>query len=252
MAMPQIAVRRHDCHGCPLHALCIDEAPAGAALPVQRQPCLAQRSLRLSAGEHLFRVADDTARQLYVIRAGDIKLYQHGRDGGQHIVEFLGPGAWLGLESLFQPQHTAAAVALSACEVVVVPYPWLTALLDRQPRSAEAFAQMLSATVARHQRHAAMLRHTTALQRIAQFLLQRLELAGAAQGDATPAAPRASLPMSRQDIADYLALTASTVSRWLSVLRRRGWLVSGQRGVTLPAPAMLRRLAAGEVPAEPD
>jgi CRP-like cAMP-binding protein len=113
----------------------------------------------------------------------------------------------------------------------------LIALLDRQPRSAEAFGQLLSGTIARHQQHAAMLRSTTAVQRVAQFLLHRLEQA---HGVA-----RATLPMSRQDIADYLGLTSSTVSRCLSALRRRGWLAMGQRAYTLPGLHNVAKVAAG-------
>jgi CRP-like cAMP-binding protein len=200
-----------------------------------------QRCVHLNHGDHLFRVSDEVDQYLHIIRSGDVKLYQHGRDGGQHIIEFLGPGAWVGLESLNEDQRHAGAVALTDCEIATVPYATLTSLLDRQPRSADAFGQLLSGTIARHQQHAAMLRSTSAVQRVAQFLLQRLEQAqGVAQGMA-----RATLPMSRQDIADYLGLTSSTVSRCLSALRRRGWLSMGQRAYTLPGRADVEMVAAG-------
>jgi CRP-like cAMP-binding protein len=236
-ATPALAGSIHRCHDCPVNVLCLDELPADAELS---EPCIEQRCIRLLSGEHLFRVSD-VADQLYIIRKGDIKLYQHGGDGGQHIIEFLGPGAWVGLESLNAQQRHAGAVALSDCEIATVPYPLLTALLDRQPRSAEAFGQLLSGTIARHQQHAAMLRSTSAIQRVAQFLLQRLE---PAQGLAAGLA-RATLPMSRQDIADYLGLTSSTVSRCLSALRRRGWLAMGQRAYTLPGWGEVEMVAAG-------
>jgi len=216
------------CYGCPLSGLCRDDAPPAAAVP---HTCLEQRCVHLHSGEHLFRVSDEVDQQLHVIRSGDIKLYQHGRDGGQHIIEFLGSGAWVGLESLNQQHRHAGAVALTDCEVTIVPYAQVLSLLDRQPRSAEAFGQMLSSTIARHQQHAAMLRSTSAVQRVAQFLLQRLE--------------QASLPMSRQDIADYLGLTSSTVSRCLSAMRRRGWLTMGQRAYHLPGRLQIEKVAAG-------
>lgn len=227
------SIRR--CQACPLNTLCLEEAPAGSMPP--QQPCLEQRCVQLQGGEHLFRVSDQVDQHLHILRKGDIKLYQHGRDGGQHIIEFLGPGAWIGLESLNEHERHAGAVALTDCEIASVPYTMLTSLLDRQPRSAEAFGQLLSCTIARHQQHAAMLRSTSAAQRVAQFLLQRLEQA---QGFA-----KATLPMSRQDIADYLGLTSSTVSRCLSALRRRGWLSMGQRAFTLPGQADVELVAAG-------
>jgi CRP-like cAMP-binding protein len=233
LVTPAVADGIHRCQRCPLNVLCLDDRP-------DAQPCLEQRCIQLHCGDHLFRVSDQVDQHLYVIRSGDIKLYQHGRDGGQHIIEFLGAGAWLGLESLNEEQRHAGAVALTDCEIVTVPYALLTAVLDRQPRSSEAFGQLLSGTIARHQHHAAMLRSTSAVQRVAQFLLHRLEQAqGLAHG------MRATLPMSRQDIADYLGLTSSTVSRCLSALRRRGWLSMGQRAYTLPGLQDVEMVAAG-------
>lgn len=229
---PAVADDIRRCQGCPLNVLCLDET-----LPDATDPCMEQRCIRLHSGEHLFRVSDEVDQHLHIIRKGDIKLYQHGRDGGQHIIEFLGPGAWVGLESLNEHQRHAGAVALTDCELAAVPYTMLISLLDRQPRSAEAFGQLLSGTIARHQQHAAMLRSTTAVQRVAQFLLHRL---AQAHGVA-----RATLPMSRQDIADYLGLTSSTVSRCLSALRRRGWLAMGQRAYTLPGLQDVEMVAAG-------
>jgi CRP-like cAMP-binding protein len=234
LVTPALADNLRRCSGCPLNLLCLDELPEDAE---RNEPCMEQRCIRLHGGEHLFRVSDAVDQHLYIIRNGDIKLYQHGREGGQHIIEFLGPGAWVGLESLNEHQRHAGAVALTDCEIATVPYTMLTALLDRQPRSAEAFGQLLSGTIARHQQHAAMLRSTSAIQRVAQFLLHRLEQA---QGVA-----RATLPMSRQDIADYLGLTSSTVSRCLSALRRRGWLTMGQRAYTLPGLRDVEMVAAG-------
>lgn len=238
LVTPMVADSIRRCQGCALNVLCLDQLPADAE---RSAPCMEQRCIQLRCGEHLFRVSDQVDQQLHIIRKGDIKLYQHGRDGGQHIIEFLGPGAWVGLESLNAYQRHAGAVALSNCEIASVPYTLLSTLLDRQPRSAEAFGQLLSGTIARHQQHAAMLRSTSAVQRVAQFLLHRLEQAqGVAQGMV-----RATLPMSRQDIADYLGLTSSTVSRCLSALRRRGWLAMGQRAYTLPGLQDVEMVAAG-------
>ncbi|WP_166454774.1 Crp/Fnr family transcriptional regulator [Duganella aquatilis] len=233
LTTPSAADSGRRCQSCPLNVLCLDDGPPDR----EEQACMEQRCIQLRCGDHLFRVSDAVDQHLHIIRSGDIKLYQHGRDGGQHIIEFLGPGAWVGLESLNVQERHAGAVALTDCEIATVPYTLLTAVLDRHPRSAEAFGQLLSCTIARHQQHAAMLRSTSAVQRVAQFLLHRLEQA---QG-----AVRATLPMSRQDIADYLGLTSSTVSRCLSALRRRGWLAMGQRAYTLPGLQDVEMVAAG-------
>jgi CRP/FNR family nitrogen fixation transcriptional regulator len=66
----------------------------------------------------------------------------------------------------------------------------------------------------RSQEHSLLLGRGTAAQKIATFLLEMAERE--ARSDLI------DLPMSRQDIADYLGLTIETVSRTLSHLERDG------------------------------
>ena len=62
---------------------------------------------------------------------------------------------------------------------------------------------------------------TTAEQKVGYFLLRMAERLSGGPAD------RMVLPMSREDIADYLALSVETVSRSLTQLKRRGviWLM---------------------------
>ena len=53
------------------------------------------------------------------------------------------------------------------------------------------------------------------------------------------------LPMSRQDIADYLGLTIETVSRTISAWERGGTDATGQRWVEIREPEPLREIANG-------
>jgi CRP/FNR family nitrogen fixation transcriptional regulator len=65
------------------------------------------------------------------------------------------------------------------------------------------------------QDHLVMLGRQTAKERIASFLLHIAERSDAEESLAF------ELPMSRQDIADYLGLTIETVCRMLSELKRQ-------------------------------
>jgi CRP/FNR family nitrogen fixation transcriptional regulator len=89
--------------------------------------------------------------------------------------------------------------------------------------------------------HLVLLGRQTAVQRVAQFLLEFAKFAGSAANRVV------GLPMSRQDIADYLGLSAETVCRTLSQLSSRGVIVSvNVQRVLLRDPETLERLAAGE------
>jgi CRP/FNR family transcriptional regulator len=220
------------CGACSLSPLCLDQRPADLGA------CLASRRLYLRAGEELFHMHDTVRDHLFVVRSGYMKLYQLNADGVQRIIEFPSCDDWLGLEVLDDDQRHACAVALTECVVDALPYDRLAQRLAGQPRSAELFGHILGRTIAREQALAQMLRCATAPQRIAMFLL-RMTRQAADQKDAAP------LPMSRQDIGDYLGLTPATVSRVLSSFRRHGWLVNRQRAIRLLAPEQIRRVADG-------
>jgi CRP-like cAMP-binding protein len=62
--------------------------------------------------------------------------------------------------------------------------------------------------------HLMLLGRQTALERVSSFLLSLKECMRCGEGEVL------EIPMSRQDIADYLGLTIETVCRVLSKLRR--------------------------------
>lgn len=221
-----------DCGTCPLRPCRADASPL-AYLP----SCPISRRLLLGAGKHLYRTRDEAGGLLHVVLGGDLKLYRRGRNGCQHVIDFPAAGGWLGLDCIGQHVHDTSALALTDCVIAVVPYGRLMARMEQQPAAAEAFGRVLGDAFARRQRHGAMLRGGGAAQRVALFLLQR-----------APPGRDGSLPMSRQDIADYLALTPSTVSRVLAALRHRGWLELARRRYVLPDRGRLEQVAAGAPP----
>jgi CRP/FNR family nitrogen fixation transcriptional regulator len=88
----------------------------------------------------------------------------------------------------------------------------------------------------RAREHALLLGRRGALEKMAGFLLDMVKKSKEAV---------VALPMSRQDIADYLGLTIETVSRALSQLERDGIIeLQSIRQIRLRDTASLRALAA--------
>jgi CRP/FNR family transcriptional regulator len=196
------------------------------------------RPLQVQRGAHLFQMHDACRGDIYFIRIGHIKLYQQCRDGVSRIIDFLQPGDWIGIEALGQQLRQTAALALTDCHIDAIPYHQLSALMQQQPGAADRFSTMLSGEIDHQQSTASILRSASASQRVALFLLQR-----AGPAPATPQ-PHIALPMSREDISDYLGLTAATVSRTLSAMRRRGWIELRERGFVVLQRSALEQVAA--------
>lgn len=147
---------------------------------------------------------NEPADYVYKLVSGTARSYKILNDGRRQIQGFYFPGDIFGLEA--GAEHEASAEAMSDATVIVVRR---SAILSAATRDSDVASQLWAYTSneLRHARDHAMLLVKTAQERVASFLLQ---LADRCSGNAV------ELPMSRQDIADYLGLTIETVSRTLT------------------------------------
>ena len=154
----------------------------------------------------------DAAEHAYRVVNGVVRLCKYLADGRRQIVQFLFPGDFFSFMKLAAHSLTAEAVN----EVVLTSYPQrqITNLGARDPNVRERFVALLSQRLHRMHDHLMLLGRQTALERVSSFLLSLKERLGTGEGDAM------EIPMSRQDIADYLGLTIETVCRVLTKLRR--------------------------------
>jgi CRP/FNR family nitrogen fixation transcriptional regulator len=180
-----------------------------AARPSAAEPAGAAR--HYAKDEEIFSEGN-TATHLYKVVSGAVRTSKLLSDGRRQIDAFHLPGDIFGVEPDSEHRFTAEAVS----ETVVVAYRRSNTRgflpLD-EPLGPQVVAAIMR-SLARAQDHMLLLGRKTALEKIATFLLEMAQRVSAGTKSV-------DLPMSRNDIADYLGLTIETVSRTLTSLERK-------------------------------
>ncbi len=148
----------------------------------------------------------EPAEYVYKVISGSVRTYSLLSDGRRHIGAFYLPGDIFGVES--GTQHAVSAEAIADTTVTMIRR---SVVMSAAERDSSILAQLLKCTAVELNRardHVQLL-VKSAQERVASFLL---EMAERLSGETV------ELPMSRQDIADYLGLTIETVSRTLTTL----------------------------------
>jgi CRP/FNR family nitrogen fixation transcriptional regulator len=149
---------------------------------------------------------NEPADYLYKVVSGSVRTYKILSDGRRQVGGFYLPGDLFGLE--FADEHTLSAEAICDAKVLVVKRSALTALAGHDALVAQQLFNLTGRELRRVQDRILLL-VKSAQERVASFLLEMAERVSGNSID---------LPMSRQDIADYLGLTIETVSRTLTSL----------------------------------
>jgi len=177
---------------------------------------------------------NEPADYLYKIVSGTVRTYKVLVDGRRQIGAFYLPGDMFGLET--GNEHAFSAEAISDCKIIVIKRSAVLALAARDNEVARQMWDLTARELHRVQEHSLVL-IKSAEERVAGFLLEMAER-GAGGG-------AVELPMSRQDIADYLGLTIETISRTLKHLEDAAAIeVAKRRRILLRNRSALRRLNA--------
>jgi len=175
---------------------------------------------------------NEPADYLYKVVGGAVRTYKVLVDGRRQIGAFYLPGDVFGLEIV--DEHTFSAEAITDCKIIVIKRSAVAALAARDNDVAQEMWALTARELQRTQAHVLVL-IKSAQERVASFLLE--------MADRVPGASVVELPMSRQDIADYLGLTIETVSRTLTLLEKAAAIeVPTSRRILLRNRSALNRL----------
>ena len=164
----------------------------------------------------------DPVGQLYKVVSGAVRTCRVLIDGRREVGAFYLPGDMFGLET--EARHPFSAEAVVNSQVVIVKSP--TAPFEQWNFQEASQTWELMRRELIRTRDRALLLGKTAHGRVTSFLLEMAER--------TASSDQIELPMSRQDIADYLCLRIETVSRMLSQLESEAVIaVAGSKRIML-------------------
>ena len=175
--------------------------------PLLPRPIPSLRRTTHLAG-HYLHLRGDTKSGVYRIQSGIVALEEVNEDGHRCILHFLGPGALLGGEVLWQPTREFDA---RACTRVSVDRCFTHEALQ-ELATRLAVAETMAQQGQRMARLKSALHQAKAHQRV-------LNLLSTLRALTTPHDNAIWLP-SRTEMADYLDLNHATVSRVIARLKR--------------------------------
>jgi CRP/FNR family nitrogen fixation transcriptional regulator len=156
--------------------------------------------------------ASEPAQYIYQVIEGAVRSYQLLSDGRRQIGAFHLAGDVFGLE--FDDVHRFSAEAVISTKLRLVKRQSVERSAQGDLVTMLSLLRMTSTSLRHAEDHLLLLGQRTALERVANFLVE-MEHRSAAAGVL-------ALPMNRRDIADYLGLTLETVSRALTALKQSG------------------------------
>ncbi len=164
-------------------------------------------------GDVIFWDGDD-ADFVYLIEQGVVRGTKLLGDGRRQVARFVFAGEIL--EYCRRPQFPFTAEAITPVRLVAFPRHRLERQMSVTPCLRNLIMQIIIAELDSTREQLLALGRLSATERVAYFLRHIAEHIGTDEDGAF------DLPMSRQDIADYLGLTIETVSRIISKLKRSG------------------------------
>jgi CRP/FNR family transcriptional regulator, nitrogen fixation regulation protein len=228
----QTAPTTHAFHPAPLRSVPITLRPLDHAdEPLSQTMRLTGALMSHQRNSEIFGEGEP-ADYLYKVVDGCVRTYRVLGDGRRQIGGFYLPGEVFGLS--IGADHAMSAEAIANSKVLVIKRSALNAIADREPAIGRELLRLTAQELRRVQDHILLL-IKSAQERVAGFLLE--------MADRVVADEVIVLPMSRQDIADYLGLTIETVSRTLSALERSATIaLPTSRRIVLRNRAALTRM----------
>lgn len=175
---------------------------------------------------------------LYVVNSGFLKTVMIDELGNEQVLSFPMKGDIFGIDGIHGKHYTTETVALTNCDVILVPFKIITSLGRSHPNLEAAFHAVMCGELVREQSMISTLGSLTSEARVARFLVY-LSHRFAEMGYS---GTQFNLRMTRAEIGSYLGLTLETVSRTFSAFNAFGIISVDQKAIQIHELETLRTL----------
>jgi CRP/FNR family transcriptional regulator len=168
--------------------------------------------ISIAQDEYVFR-EKDTPEYIYITESGALMLERSTASGSRQVFAFLFTGNLAGLTE--NVSYSFSAKALTNCVLIRISRKLMQDIFDKYPAVAKRYHDVTSHVLSLMLDQLFIMGQKSAHQRLGHFLLDIEYRLGRGTH-------RFFLPMSRQDIADYLGMSLETASRGFSKLKKDG------------------------------
>lgn len=169
-------------------------------------------------GEIIF-FEGDISDKLYVINSGKVKVFKYTKEGKEQILYIVSSGDFLGdLSLLKKDEFKFNAEALEDVSICQLTKDDFDAVVRENPEIALKILEVLYERIFKLENLVQSLSTKDIETRISGLLLGLIKDFGEPQGNII----KLELPLSREDMANYIGVTRETISRKLNSMQEEG------------------------------
>lgn len=191
------------------------------------QPNEFNKRRRFAKGQHLIEQGDQP-QQVYILTRGVVKCFITEENGRSYVLEFLGEGEILGeLEGLLESTNLSTIEALTEVETYQISHDFFRNELVADPAFNQLLLRELALRLSRTARRASYQQ----IFPMEYAVLNVLYLFG-----------ESGFPISKQDLADYVAVPVRSLNRVLTSLAAKNLFTTFTSGQLMASPEKLLEL----------
>ncbi len=203
-----------ECDDCSMNSVCQPVSTAKQSLNLSDS--YLQKRVSSKNGDILFHQAAPLT-DIFAVSSGMFKLCQNTDDGEENIIGLRFPGELIGEDALYLKNYNYTAIAIGDSSVCIVSVEQMTSCGKLVPEIQQNLIELLSRqSYVRQRNFQAYIGKKSADSLLAAFLLNIIER----NADYTQSNDSIELPLSRNEVANFLGLRRETLSRVFSKFQK--------------------------------